>query len=261
VNTLQGNIVNANGPTAPRRARHSAESPQRVRRESAERRERSPRSVAARARTPTAPPRRGSVSAPRVRPRRWTSPGLGVALGDGPCDRALRRPTCGRTPGRGPRGIKFFAFSRQRATAPRTMPYPAARAHPRSPVISTRRRPRGGSSLRTRAPGVGKGHGRSLLPTRISRPISLRLPSVSVGRGPKSKLFREAISSPALQHILMYHKRAYALVRDLRPTDSPEGHTYYTNPGRGRLLCHRLRRTTAYLDDLPIELESQSRPS
>jgi len=68
-------------------------------------------------------------------------------------------------------------------------------------------------------------------------------------------------SSPALQHILMYHKRAYALVRDLRPTDSPEGHTYYTNPGRGRLLCHRLRRTTAYLDDLPIELESQSRPS
>ena len=91
--------------------------------------------------------------------------------------------------------------------------------------------------------------------------ISRRLPSVSVGRGPKSKLFREAISSPALQHILMYHKRAYALVRDLRPTDSPEGHTYYTNPGRGRLLCHRLRRTTAYLDDLPIELESQSRPS
>ena len=130
MNTLQGNIVNANGPTAPRRARHSAESPQRVRRESAERRERSPRSVAARARTPTAPPRRGSVSAPRVRPRRWTSPGLGVALGDGPCDRALRRPTCGRTPGRGPRGIKFFAFSRQRATAPRTMPYPAATGPP-----------------------------------------------------------------------------------------------------------------------------------
>jgi len=141
--------------------------------------------------------------------------------------------------------------------------YPAARAHPRSPVISTRRRPRGGSSLRTRAPGVGKGHGRSLLPTRISR--HLAAPAIShlsrVGRGPKSKLFREAISSPALQHILMYHKRAYALVRDLRPTDSPEGHTYYTNPGRGRLLCHRLRRTTAYLDDLPIELESQSRPS
>jgi hypothetical protein len=80
-------------------------------------------------------------------------------------------------------------------------------------------------------------------------------------RGSEKQTFREAISSPALQHILMYHKRAYALVRDLRPTDSPEGHTYYTNPGRGRLLCHRLRRTTAYLDDLPIELESQSRPS
>ena len=155
----------------------------------------------------------------------------------------------------------FRVFAAQRATAPRTMPYPAARAHPRSPVISTRRRPRGGSSLRTRAPGVGKGHGRSLLPTRISRHLAAPLPSVSDGRGPKSKLFREAISSPALQHILMYHKRAYALVRDLRPTDSPEGHTYYTHPGRGRLLCHRLRRTTAYLDDLPIELESQSRPS
>jgi len=76
------------------------------------------------------------------------------------------------------------------------------------------------------------------------------LPSVSVGRGPKSKLFREAISSPALQHILMYHKRAYALVRDLRPTDSPEGHTYYTNPGRGRLLCTQTSENNSLLGRL-----------